>query len=108
MVKSSKEKARSLLGLAQRAGKLVSGEDTVERELSKGRIHLLIIAADSSDNTRRQAEKWSVYHGVTLRFFEDRGGLGSAIGKEWRAVVGVKDIGFSKELQRLIDAALDE
>ena len=108
MEKNNIEKARSLLGLAQRAGMLVSGEDTVGRELAKGRIRLLIIAADSSENTRRQAEKWALHHSVPLRFFNDRGGLGDAIGKEWRAMIGVKDIGFAKELQRLIDSALDE
>ncbi|MEM5770693.1 MAG: ribosomal L7Ae/L30e/S12e/Gadd45 family protein, partial [Bacillota bacterium] len=42
---------RNLLGLAQRAGKLLSGEGTVESALRRGKVKLLIIAEDASANT---------------------------------------------------------
>lgn len=102
-MQSKNQKVGSLLGLAQRAGKIVSGEDTVQREVAKGKVYLLIVAADSSENTKKQAEKWSIHHQVPIRYCFDRGYLGNAIGKEWRAIIGVKDRGFSKELQRYID-----
>lgn len=97
----------SLLGLAQRARQVVSGEDTVYRALVKKKVTLLIVAEDSSENTCKQWVKWSESFQVPLRFYQDRGTLGKAIGKEWRAVVGITDVGFAKAMQQLIDDAAE-
>jgi len=102
------KRINSLLGLAQRAGQMVSGEDTVERELLKNKILLLIVAADSSENTRKKVGNWANHYQVELFYFSTRDGLGKAIGKEWRAVIGVKDRGFSRELRKLFDEGLKE
>ena len=44
-------KAISMLGLATKAGKTVSGEFCTEKEIKCGRAKLVIVAADASDNT---------------------------------------------------------
>ena len=46
------DKALSMLGLAARAGRIVSGEFTVEKEVKSGRAYLVLIAEDASENTR--------------------------------------------------------
>lgn len=96
-------KILSLIGLAQRAGKVVSGEDTVQKECSRNRVQLLIVAEDSSENTKQNVEKWSRFYKIPFRIFSTRGDLGGGIGKEWRATIGISDIGFAKEIQRLFD-----
>ena len=47
-----KKKIESYLGLARRAGKIVSGYQTCVHTISKGNIKLIIVASDASENTR--------------------------------------------------------
>ena len=43
----------SLLSLCQRAGKMKTGEDTVEKAIQKKEAKLVIIPEDASDNTKK-------------------------------------------------------
>ena len=51
------DKARSYLGLARKAGLLVTGEDGCADAVSGGRAKLLMLASDASPNTARKAQK---------------------------------------------------
>ena len=43
----------SLLGLATRAGRLVSGEFMTEKAVKEGRAQLVLLGADASANTKK-------------------------------------------------------
>ena len=43
----------SLLGLAARAGKVVSGEFAVEKSVKSGKTFLVLVAEDASANTKK-------------------------------------------------------
>lgn len=47
-------KALSRLGLATRAGKLISGEEIVLKAIRSGEAKLVLLAGDASDNTRKK------------------------------------------------------
>ena len=53
-------KIRTLLGFAQRSGKLVSGDDLVLAYVKKGRAKLVIAAQDAAWNTKKE-----FYHIIT-------------------------------------------
>ena len=42
------------LGIAQKAGKAVSGDFAVQDALRKGKVKLLLIAKDASENSRKR------------------------------------------------------
>ena len=44
----------SMLGLAMKAGKVVSGEFAVDKSIKDGSAWLVIIASDASDNTTKK------------------------------------------------------
>ncbi len=44
----------SLLGLANRARKVISGEELVIKEIRNNRAKVVIIAGDASENTRKK------------------------------------------------------
>ncbi|RAK23411.1 ribosomal protein L7Ae-like RNA K-turn-binding protein [Anoxybacillus vitaminiphilus] len=93
----------SFLGLANRARKIVSGEELVVKEIRSGRAKLVLLAEDASVNTAKKIQdKCSSYH-VPLRKVTDRYELGHAIGKEARVVVAVTDEGFAKKLMTMLD-----
>lgn len=103
MNKQTEAKIYSLLGLAMRAGKVVSGDDTTLKELKKGYVQLVIIADDASNNTKKLFKDKSSFRNVEYVYFSTKLQLGLAIGKAPRAVLGIKDNGFSTKLNALIE-----
>lgn len=96
------EKWKSLLGLANRARKIISGEELVIKEIRNQNAKLVLIAKDASANTYKKiTDKASFYH-VQVKEVENRFELGQAIGKEARVVVAVLDNGFAKSLTKLL------
>ncbi len=92
----------SLLGLAARARKLVTGEELVIKDIRKNNVYLVIVADDASQLTKKKLQDKCKYYNVTLKFVADRQVLGSAIGKHERVVVGVIDKGFALKLLSLL------
>ncbi|WP_066173109.1 YlxQ family RNA-binding protein [Bacillus marinisedimentorum] len=96
-------KGLSLLGLANRARKCISGEELVLKEIRNGNARLVILAGDASENTvKKMTDKCKTFD-VPLRFAQDRYTLGEAIGKPARVSVAVTDEGFAKKLISLLD-----
>ncbi|MBW5444531.1 50S ribosomal protein L7ae [Cohnella sp. CFH 77786] len=88
-------KALSRLGLAMRAGKLVSGEETVLKAVRAGEAKLVVLAKDASDNTgKKLADKCGSYN-VPLVVGFTRFELGGAVGKPERVMFAVTDQGFA-------------
>lgn len=96
-------KTYSFLGLAQKAGKLVSGEFSCEGAVRSGKAYLVIIAENASQNTKKRFEDACKYRNLDFRIFGSKEELGRCIGKNIRAVVAVTDRGFAKNLISLID-----
>lgn len=93
----------SLLGLANRARKITSGEELTIKEIRNGKAKLILLSRDASDNTTKKVtDKCKSYH-VPYKLVENREMLGNAIGKEARVVVAVLDDGFAKKMKSLLD-----
>ncbi len=93
----------SFLGLANRARKVISGEELVIKDIRNGRAKIVLLAEDASTNTAKKIKDKSGYYKIPLRTVSDRFLLGSAIGKDARVVVAVTDIGFANKLLSLLD-----
>lgn len=96
-------KSLSLIGLATKAGKTVSGEFCTEKEVKSGRGFLVIIAADASDNTKKKFQNMCEFYQVPVRICHDKDTLGHAMGKEFRASLAVLDEGFAKNIMKQLD-----
>ena len=48
------DKILSLIGLATKAGKTVSGEFSTEKSVKTGKGYLVLVAADASENTQKK------------------------------------------------------
>ena len=83
------------LGLAQKAGKISSGDQGVKDALSGGKAKLLIIAADTSPNTVKELKYLADKASVPVITCMKRTGLGLCIGKAPRAAIAVLDQGFA-------------
>jgi len=99
----SRDKALSLIGLATKAGRIVSGEFMTEKEVKSGRAALAIVAIDASENTKKKFRNMCEFYEVPLRFYGDKEKLGHAIGKEFRASLAILDEGFAKGIKKHIN-----
>jgi len=96
-----------LLGLAQKGGKIVSGWDLVKKFLPLGKIKLLIIAEDASDNTKNYFKAMCEKFNVPYCFYGNSYELGSSIGKEERKVIGIKDVNISRKILEYLGSHLN-
>lgn len=91
----------NLLGLAQRAGKLVSGEDLVIKSIQSNQAQLVFLAQDAGPNLRKTIEDKGRYYKKTVvdRFSTQE--LSLAIGRQ-RKVLSVVDSGFAKKMRSIM------
>ena len=88
----------SMLGISQRARKLISGQDTVARACDSGKVFLIILACDTSENTRKKITSLCCRKNIPLFFWGHSDELGRAIGKGQRKVIGITDRGIAKKI----------
>ena len=94
-------KALNLLGLAQRAGFIVTGEDNVEKSLQKQKLKIVFVASDASSNTIDKFVKKCYFYKVECNLDFDTQELAKALGKP-RKIVGLTDQGFYETLVKLM------
>ncbi len=96
----------SLVGLATKAGQVVSGEFATEKEIKSGRACIAIIADDASDNTKKKFRNMCDFYQVPFYLYGDKNLLGHAMGKEFRASLAILDEGFTKGVRKYLDAEM--
>jgi len=105
-VSAANDRWFSFLGLANRAGTVVSGEEQVIQAVRQNKANIVILSEDASARTKKTITNKCASYKVPLRSVSDRQMLGKAIGKVERVVVAVNDKGFSDKLITLFDLSL--
>lgn len=93
-------KILSLIGLATKAGKIVSGEFSTEKSVKTGKGFLVVAAEDASENTKKKFRNMCSFYQVPIYFYGDKESLGRAMGKEYRACLAVQDENFAKAIMK--------
>ena len=88
------------LGLAQKAGKVASGDFAVRSALKSGKAKLLIVAADAAPNSKKDMDYLAEVAGVEVIELLTRDELGFAIGKAKRTALVITDNNFAKMLKK--------
>ncbi len=99
----NKKKLFSLIGLATRARKVVSGEFSTEKSVKSGRAQLVIVSEEASDNTKKMFTNMCTHYKVPIYMFGTKDELGHAMGQEFRASLAVEDAGFAKSMAGLMN-----
>ena len=95
----------SFLGLCKRAGKLISGADTVAKAVIEKKAILVLAADDLSPNSRKEAAFIAEKHGVPLRTLtRSKEELSFALGRRC-GIVAITDSGFADKILSLLDEA---
>ncbi|HEY5585574.1 MAG TPA: ribosomal L7Ae/L30e/S12e/Gadd45 family protein [Ruminiclostridium sp.] len=102
------DKVYSLLGLAKKAGQLLSGDETCERTIKSGKAVLVIVASDASENTKDKFKSMCNFRNLCYREYGEKLELGRYTGKEIRAVTCIVSKDFKNGLLKLIDNQINE
>ena len=96
------DRVLAMLGIAAKAGSVLSGEYSTEKAVKDGRAFLVIVANDASENTKKMFRNMCTYYEVPYYEFGGKEELGHALGKEMRASLAIQDEGFSKAILKLL------
>jgi len=80
-----------MLGLGQRAGRLISGDFAVKSAINRGKVKLLIIALDAAKRTQRELTGLAAYKNIPVITYGSKEELGRLIGKSPRSAVAFTD-----------------
>lgn len=100
---SRPDRVLSMLGIAMKAGKVVSGETSTETAVKNLTAYLVIIAEDASANTKKHFMDMCEYRGIPVITYSTRENLGRAIGKDFRSNLAITDEGLADAVQRSME-----
>lgn len=96
-------KVCGLLGLATRAGKVTFGTDACVSDIEKNKIDLIIVGTDASERTKSKFKDLCSSKGVKFLEHLTIEEISHAIGKNNKAVIGIKDVNFANEIEKIIN-----
>lgn len=94
------DKILSNVGLCQRAGGIVSGEEMIVEQLRQGKIYLIFLANDAGANTTKKIKDKAKFYNVEVNESYSSLELSNAIGKNGRMVLGVSNKNFLNILKK--------
>jgi len=92
----------NLIGLANRAGKCSTGEETIIKDIKSERAKLVLLANDMGPRTRKKLTDKCKSHNVAYEEADDSETLSHAIGKHKRVAVAILDAGFANKIKSLL------
>lgn len=102
---ANNNRALSMLSIAAKAGKVVSGGFMTEKAIQEGSAQLVIIAENASANTTKKFTDKCKYYKVPCMIFGNSKILGNQIGKQDRITVAITDEGIANQIKLKIDSS---
>ena len=100
------DRLATCLGMAQKAGFVLSGYVPLRRALTEGKLVCLVLAADIVDTRRQAYHAWCAQDHIPTFTCFTKTRLGQIIGKSSRSAVGLTDVRFYRLLS-VTKASLD-
>lgn len=95
----------SMISLATKAGKTVSGEFSVEKAVKEKKTFLVVVSDEASDNTKKMFKNMCSFYNVPLYFYGTKENLGHFMGKEFRASLAVTEKGLADSVMKQLTLA---
>lgn len=99
----TESKISGLLGLSAKAGKICFGRDACIDLIQKKKIKLIIVAIDASDRTKKEIKFICNNNDTRICFYGTIEKLSKAIGKSNKAIIGIKEENFAKQIEKIIN-----
>ena len=100
-MKMRPDRVLSMLGIAAKAGKIVSGEFATENAVKSANAYLVVIATDASANKFRDMTS---FYEVPIIAYGTKETLGGCIGKDYRSSLAVTDEKLAEAVKKKLQA----
>lgn len=98
-----KSKVLTYMGFAKKSGQLVSGVNTCSFNMSRGKVRLVIMTEDISENSEKKIMKDIRKYSVDHVKYGSSDELSHATGAEGRTVFAILDSHFAETIKGEID-----
>lgn len=95
-----------LIGLSQKAGKLISGAYAGEKAIKSGKAELVIVSEEASFNTIKKFSDICSYRNIDMIKVGSKEALGKSIGKEDRTIVVITDRAFKDMILDVLPSSI--
>ena len=95
-MKGRSDPVLSMVSIATKAGKVKSGEFSVEKCIKEGGASCVLISTDASSNTLKKFTDLCSYRDIPLFQYGSSEELGRACGKPFRMSLAISDIGLGE------------
>lgn len=103
MVLNKPDQVLNIIGLAYRARKVITGEDTVLRLLKQNKFKIVFVASDAAIRTIDKFEKKCFYYKTPLNINYNTAELSNAVGKPMCKILAITDQGFFDALMKSLN-----
>ena len=91
----------TLMGFAQKAGKLAAGDAAVDNFLQKGKVALLILSEEVSENKKRDWQlKADLAETAMVTLNASKLEMGLAVGMSPRGIIGIMDKNMAEAIMK--------
>ncbi len=97
------QKLYGIIGLATKAGKLTAGTEACLEGIEKRNIKLVLIATDASERTKKLINEKCKQFNVVVYEILSIEEISNAIGKQNKAIIGIKENGFAEQIKKIIN-----
>lgn len=98
-----KNRFLNFVGICKKSGKIIIGDNLLEREINRGTIKLILIAEDTSERISNKYVRLCNDKNVPVIIYTTKVELGKASGRKLVALVGFTDKNQSNNLIKLYD-----
>ncbi len=98
----------SMLCIAQKAGAVVINDYSVERSLSTGASHLVLVPEDSGKNVKSKYEKKCFYYKKPFFIIGEKSDYRQIFGKEAIGCIAIKNENIATKIVEIINNTLTE
>jgi len=96
------KKIFSMIGFAQKAGKVSSGSLAVKTSLLRRKAYLLVMSNDISEKTKESLISSCVKLKIPWTILGNKYELGTCVGKAYRVAIAINDRGLAETIMNLV------
>ncbi len=95
------KKILGLIGFSAKARKVCFGADSVELQIKKKKVSVVIVAEDASTRTKEKFNKLCETYKIPIIIGGEIETISKAIGKSNKAVIGIEDVNLATEIAKI-------
>lgn len=101
-IENQNRKILGMLGISAKAGKVVCGTEATLDDIERKKVKIVIVANNASEKTKKNIKFVCDKKNIEILEFGSIDEISKAIGKNNKAIIGIKDKNLAEQIVKLI------